>query len=50
MGPTTNIYKHGSKHTGSKTNIQAKIGGTYERIKTEGLYIQEGKNIIRQRY
>ena len=38
----TPLDKYGSKHTGSQTNIQAKIGGTYEQIITEGLYIREG--------
>ena len=32
-------YKYGSKHTGSHTNIQVNIGGTYERIRTVGVYI-----------
>ena len=27
---TVLLDKYGSKHTGLKTNIQAKIGGTYE--------------------
>ena len=53
------IDKYGSKHTGSQTNIQANIGGTYEQIRTDGLYIwegtvgvytQEGKDTRRQRY
>ena len=36
------VDKYGSKHTGSQTNIQAKIGGTYEEIRTDGVYIREG--------
>ena len=34
---------YGSKHTGSYTNIQAKIGGTYKKIRTNGVYIREGR-------
>ena len=36
------LDKYGSKHTGSQTNIQAKIGGTNDRIRTDGVYIREG--------
>ena len=34
------LDKYGSKHTGSQTNIQAKIGGTYKRIRTDGVHIE----------
>ena len=34
------IDKYGSKHTDSQTNIQANIGGTYERIIIDGVYIR----------
>ena len=53
------IDKYGSKHTDSQRNIQAKIGGTYEKIRmygvyiqehTVGVYIREGKDIRRQIY
>ena len=30
------IDKYGSKYTGSQTNVQAKIGGTYKQIRTDG--------------
>ena len=36
------LDKYGGKHTGSHTNIQAKIGGTNEQIRTDGVYIGEG--------
>ena len=36
------LDKYGSKHTGSQKNIQAKIGGTNERIRTDGVYTLEG--------
>ena len=36
------LDKYGSKHTGSKTNMQAKIGGTYDQIRMDGVYIREG--------
>ena len=36
------LDKYGSKHTGSQTKIQAKIGETYEQMRTDGVYIQEG--------
>ena len=38
------LDKYGSKHTGSRTNVQARIGGTYGQMKTDGLYRREGKN------
>ena len=53
------LDKYCSKHTGSQTNIQANIGGTYEQTRTDGVYIQEGtvgvyirevKDTRRQRY
>ena len=53
------LDKYVSKHTGSQTNIQENIGGAYERIITDrvyiqkgtvGVYIREGKYIRRQRY
>ena len=44
------LDKYDSKHTGSQTNIQANIGGTYERIRTDGVYIREGKDTRRRRY
>ena len=43
------LDKYFSKYTGSQTNIQANIGGAYEKIRTVGVYIQEGKYMIRQR-
>ena len=36
------LDKYGSKHTGSQTNIQANIGGTYDLIRTDTVYIREG--------
>ena len=36
------IDKCGSKHIGSHTNINVNVGGTYKRIITDGVYIQEG--------
>ena len=36
------LDKYSSKHTGSQTNIQANIGGTYKQIITDGVYIREG--------
>ena len=48
------LDKYGSKHTGSQKNIQVNIGGTFERIKTDrvyirevtvGLYMKEGKDM-----
>ena len=36
------VDKYGSKHTGSQTNIQTNIGGTYGQIRTDGVYIREG--------
>ena len=44
------LDKHGIKHAGSQTNIQANIGGTYERIRTDGVYIREGKDMRWQKY
>ena len=35
------VDKYGSKHTGSQKKIQENIGGTYKRIRTDGVYIQE---------
>ena len=35
------LYKYVSKYTGSQTNIQAKIGGTYKWIRMDRVYIQE---------
>ena len=32
------LDKYGSKHTGSQTRIQAKIGVTYKQIRTDGVY------------
>ena len=37
-----NIDKYGCIHAGGQKNIQAKIGGTYERIIMDGAYIREG--------
>ena len=42
---TIRINKYGTKHTVSATNIKAKIGETYERIRTVGVYIREGKDM-----
>ena len=39
------LDKYGSKHTGSHTNMQAKIGGMYKQIRTDGLYIYEKAKI-----
>ena len=36
------LDKYGSKHTGRKANIKANIGGTYEQIIMDGVYIREG--------
>ena len=44
------LYKYGSKYTGSQTNTQAKIGGRYEQIRTDRVYIKEGKDVRRQIY
>ena len=53
------LDKYSSKHTGSQITIQENIGGAYERIRTDGVYIQEGtvgvyiregKDMRRQRY
>ena len=38
------IDKYGSKHTVSSTNIQANIGGMYGQMRTDGVYIWEGRN------
>ena len=46
----TVVDKYDIKHTGSQTNIQENIGGTYEQIITDGVYIREGKDTRRQRY
>ena len=40
------IDKYGSKYTGSQTNVQAKIGGTYKQIRTDGVYIREGTDTV----
>ena len=54
-----NLDKYGSKYTGSQTNIQENIEGTYNQIRKDGVYIhegtfivyiREGKDIRRQRY
>ena len=44
-----NVDKYGSKHTGSQKNIRANIGGTYEQIRTDRVYIREHKYIRRRR-
>ena len=42
LGPTYDqVDKYGSKHTDSGTNVQAKIGGTYGRTRTDGVNIYE---------
>ena len=41
---TNVIDKYDSKHTGSRTNVQANIEGTYGQMRTDGLYRQEGTN------
>ena len=40
----TLLDKYGSKHTGSQTNVQAKIRGTYGQMRTDRVYILEGTN------
>ena len=40
------LDKYGSKNTGRWTNVQAKIGGTYGQMITDGVYSQEGTNIV----
>ena len=37
------LDKYVSKHTDSQTNIKANNGGTYERIRMDGIYIREGR-------
>ena len=40
------LDKYDSKHTGSQTNVQSIIGGTYKQIRTDVVYIQEGTDIV----
>ena len=38
------LDKYGSKHTGSRTNVQPKFGGTYGQMRPDGVYIREVTN------
>ena len=38
------IDKYGSKHIGRRTILQANIGGTYGKMRTDGVYRREGTN------
>ena len=38
------LDKYGSKYTGSRTDVKAKIGGMYRQMRTDGVYRQEGTN------
>ena len=40
------LDKYGRKNTGGQTNIQENIGGAYEQIRTNGVYIQEGMVVV----
>ena len=42
----TSLDKYISKHIGRRTNIQAKIGGTYIKMWTNVVYRWEGTNIV----
>ena len=46
---TVYLDNYDSKHKGSQTNIQANIGGKYEQIRTDGVYIREGTVGVVQR-
>ena len=43
------VDKYGSKHTGSRTIVQAKIGGTYGQMRTDGVNTRRNKRSIHTR-
>ena len=43
------LDKYGSKYTGSRKNVQAKIRETYRQMRTDGVYIREGTSAIHTR-
>ena len=43
------VDKYDSKHTGSRPIVQAKIGGTYGQMRTDGVYTRRNKRSIHTR-